>query len=219
MELYDDGYEKSRRRITFFMSAGATLVAGLVLAGLALYLLQPPPKVVEKPQVRIIREPAPPPQVVVREVVKEVIKNVPVPAVLKTPERKPWEGIWKHETGQLPMFQLKASGRSVTGRYAPNRGAVLGIAGGKDMGNGVELLVDDGLFRVKFRLTVAGDNLMNAQAWISDESWLDSLARGNSNRQVRTPEQAEMVIRILHENIKLTKQPQTIGLFVRGTED
>ena len=68
-----------------------------------------------------------------------------------------------------------------------------------------------------FRLAVLDSASMSVTAWITDEDWLVSLARGN--QMTRTPQQALAVRRQLAENARLTRKPASLGTFYRGTEN
>lgn len=224
---HDFDYQEPRKLGSFFAAAGITLTIGVGLAVIMILHFKkppaPPPEVIRNPpEVRTIREPAPPPEVIIKEVVREVGREAPalrpLPHVVNIPGRKPWEGIWRPRNAPLPMFRLKQARGTVIGVYAPVSGAVLQLRGGREVGNAVEVAVDDCQFRVHFRLTVIDSTSVSAAGFITDEDWLISLQRANWKVKMM-PQQAFEVRRQLEEYIALKGKPVSIGVLHRGLEN
>ncbi|MHB1423120.1 MAG: hypothetical protein ACYC3I_07990 [Gemmataceae bacterium] len=219
---YDDEVviERPRRTWLFLAAVGITLTlgAGMAVGLIALSKIAPvknaPPAVYTPPSK---------PEVVIQEIVKEVevIKEVPAvqpaPPPVEAPPSFSWQGIWRRKNAQLPMFRLKEMRGIVGGEYAPDWNTVLSFRGGKVSNNGVEIVVDNNMFRVHFRLAMANSEAVRVTACVTDEDWMISLAR--ANKMVRTPQEALIARKIMEENIKLTRKPQDLGLFYRGTEN
>lgn len=220
----NDGSDGPGKFRPFTVSAGITLTIGVGLAVMAILYFRPAKEIVEVEVEKIIRMPAPPPRVVVKEVIKEVVKEVPSPApkplpppVTQARTPQPWVGIWRPRTSELPMFKLQEAGGTVAGIYASAAGAVLPFKGGKVDGDAIVLVVDDSLFRVHFRLAMKDSQSLSVESWITDEDWLISLAR--ANKKVRTRQQALAVQRQLAENAKLTRKRASLGTLYRGTDN
>jgi hypothetical protein len=167
---------------------------------------------------------------VIKEVIKEVPAPAPTPPMTEVLVRNGWEGIWRPKS-QLPMFGLKNVGGRVTGVYAAQGGRVLRIQGGAVVGDSVEVVVDDGLFRVRFGLRPIDSESMKVEAWITDDDWLISLSRANklvnqrsknarTGRQVLLQRQRALLVGLqMQANIMLTRKPSSLGVFYRGSEN
>ena len=186
---YDEPSPGTGKAGTFIVAAITVLLGvGLAVGAIILFRPRPPvvepaPKIIYKEVVRYEKEPAPPPQIIY----KEVEKIVPATPVLEA-KNITGEGVWRHKSGQLPMFKVKVSGKTVTGLYRRNWSRVLPFREGKPTANGVIVIVDDGLFRVHFELKMLNADALTVEAWVTDEDWLTVLARANN--QLRTLQQA-----------------------------
>jgi hypothetical protein len=205
-----------RKPWLFLVSAFLTVLLGAGFAMAAIVILQPAP--VMEPQVRIIREKGEP-EVIIQEVIKEVevVREVPVlqpPAEIARPAFT-WNGMWRPKTSELPMFKLHESKGGISGQYAPSWSRVLSFQGGRIVGNAVEIVVDDSLFRVHFRLERIDEMSLNVTAWITDADWLISLER--ANKKVATRQEALLVRAQMEANMKMTRKRQDVGVFYRGT--
>ncbi|HJT78282.1 MAG TPA: hypothetical protein VJ739_13850, partial [Gemmataceae bacterium] len=72
---------------------------------------------------------------------------------------------------------------------------------------------DDQIFRLHLRLTMTGEDKGTLESWVTDEDFLESLAR--ANRVVRTPEQARISKFILEQDQKHLREPKMMGTFLR----
>jgi hypothetical protein len=211
------GQESPRGR-TFVMAMLSTLGIGVVLAGLAIFHFRapdaPPPVVIDHPpEVRVVEKPAPPPQVIIKEV------PIPAPSLPPPPLPQPtvttvWGGVWRTNEYPLPMFRINQSGALVDGTYAPpNWGSPLSFRNGLVIGDTLEFVVEDQVFRAHFRMSMVGDSKAKVEEWVSDEDWMTSLER--ANKAARTPQQALQARAILEENAKRLRKPVTVGIFGR----
>jgi hypothetical protein len=219
MERFFTDSEPKHRGV-FGIAAVATVVIGAGLAGAAiLHLRKPPapaPVVIESPpEIRVVEKPAPPPQVIVKEVRVTVPAPAPPPPPVQLATANPvWDGVWRRRGNPLPMVRLKQLGQSVTGEIAPNWSAVLPFRDGCVVGDSVEFVADDGVFRKHFRMTLVGEDTAKLESLVTDDDWLTSLAR--ANKAARTPQQALVLRLMLEHNAKEMRKPITVGTFTRS---
>ena len=79
--------------------------------------------------------------------------------------------------------------------------------------NRLEFAVDDGVFRVHFRMVRIGEFGAEVEAWITADDWAESLIR--ANKIVRTPQQALLARLIMEKNAKNLGEPKIVGTFWR----
>lgn len=221
MSNYVVGQNEDQRGKTFGAATIATLLIGVVLAVVVILRFRsPPPVVIEHPpEIRVVEKfspapappPAPPPPAA--PPMPPPAPPPPPPPVLKTqPTGFRWAGVWHPEKYPLPMFRLAEVGGTVVGQYSPNWSTVLPFKNGMVDGNDLTFAVDDGIFRVHFRMIRVGEWAAQLEAWITPDDWAESLIR--ANRVSRTPQQALLARQIMENNLRL-RVPKIVGTFWR----
>lgn len=209
----DGGGGEQRRGLMFSASVLGTVAIGLVLGGMAIYYFRAPPAlppvvIHTAPETRYVEKESPPP--------------LPAPRAPRRPAarmeaRSTWDGVWRRERYPLPMFELKQAGNEIMGNLAPDWSGVYPFRGGRIVGNAVEFVVTDLIFRAHFRLTMLGPDRAKVEAWVTDEDWLFGFA--NAQNAVTTPQQAVAARMILEYQARLRGKPKPLGTFSRSSSE
>jgi hypothetical protein len=216
------GEEDQPRGWMFGGSVLSTVAIGLVLAGMAIYYFRatPAPAHVVTEREREIHDaertagpPAPPPVEI-----KPTLRTTPPPPPPKiVPVSSVWDGVWVPRKSPLPMFELHQAGDSIVGRYAPNMSAVNLIQSGRIVGNSVEFIGTDKVFRAHFRMTMLKTDQAMVEECITDQDWLFGFA--NAQTAARTPQQKRWAWEIVNDQAKHRGKVINLGIFVRCTTD
>jgi hypothetical protein len=141
---------------------------------------------------------------------------VAAPPIL--PEAQDWGGVWHQQRYPLPSFRMVPTANGVRGLCASNWSTDSLRFESSDLDRGtLRIIVDDGVFRLRFLMTKTGDNSAKVEAWLTDEDWSDCLIR--ANRKVRTVQEAILARAILENNFKHFRTRKTIGTFIRQSND
>jgi hypothetical protein len=208
------GEERESRGLGNVVVAVGTVLCGLAVGVTAIHYFRahpvPAPVVVQAAPSLPVK-----PQIVERFVEKRVEVPVPVPAAPapRIESGSWWDGVWRMPKYALPMFHLKVSGATLSGKYAPSWSAVNAFAGGKVLGDGsvVQFAVADQWNRVHFRMWLLHNGDARLEAWISPEDWLEMLARANA--RARTVQDAFWARLALEDMVKRLGQPVYVGTF------
>jgi len=203
-----------------------TVALGVGLAVFVIFRFKAPrPQIIASPpEVRVVREPAPPQQVIIKEVPTPLMRQElpPTPSPAPPPPTLPppsnfvsgWTGVWRKEKGVFFVFQIKDDNSSITGTCLPNWGTYLPLRNATVIGNELSFTVEDGIIRTHFKMRKAGDNQAQLEYWITEDDWVESFKR--ANLAVRTPQQVLFYRQVLENNAKLRGKPVFAGLFNRS---
>jgi hypothetical protein len=196
----------------FGLSATATVIGALGLAGGGMYFFRQPREL-----------PAPPPEVrIVKEVVpgKEVVKYVERPSAKPKPDpepndtRGPFDGVWRMPGQPVPMFAIKQTRSGFTGTCAPNWTGTYPITYVNFRDGKLEFAVTDNkLSRYHFRMELLPSGDARMVGWMAPEDALVSLQR--SVERARTPQQAYVLRVWMESEIARLGTITPIGMFRR----
>jgi hypothetical protein len=218
--------ESDDRNRAFFVSAATTILAGLFLGGMALWML--------RPEVKIVKEVAPSPKPIIIEKfidrVVEVEKPKPRPVPQPGPQRiepeperverkmvsvEPSDGVWRAVGKTLPMFQIWQRGSEAWGTYSPaNWQGVFHFKNGRITGDTIEFAVADPLCRVHFRMKIMPNGReARVEGWITPDDAV--LMLDHASRMVKNPQQAVIYRAFVQRELARLGKPTSMGVFRR----